>query len=211
MIEVKTVTVGTQVTYATSKTFTHVNNGASVLLRVCISPETTFPSGVTATYGGTSMTMAGYYTTATDYILFFILFTAASGSNSVVVSWTNNAKGGFIATSLNGVSGYRTVGSGYGGGGSATVSTTATTNPGDVVFDAAMVASGATATVGAGQAEEYNTTVSTIRILGSNEAAPGNSLTMTWTLSVSKTWASAALPLYGYRSAGVGISPTYEI
>ena len=210
-----TQTIQDQTTYVTSKTFAHVNDGADILLRVLLHGNGVALSGFTATYNGVSMTLLGTSSDGTNfnYALMFYLKNASAGSNNVVVSWTNQGKGSFLALSLTGVAGYRTANTA--GGGGTSVSNSPTTVPGDVVLDAVMYWSSplTTLTVGASQTQEKNTQLTDIHVAASyaNASSSGSTTAMTWTLGATRTWVSIALPLYGAEVGGIAVSPLYWI
>ena len=133
-----TQTIQDQTTYVTTRTFSHTNDGADLLVRVLLHGNGVALSGFTATYNGVSMTLLGTSSDGANfnYALMFYLKNAATGANNVVVSWTNQGKGSFLALSLTGVAGYRTANTA--GGGGTSVSNSPTTVPGDVVLDAVM-------------------------------------------------------------------------
>ena len=214
-IKFGTQTIQDQTTYVTTRTFSHTNNGADLLVRVLLHGNGVALSGFTATYNGVSMTLLGTSSDGANfnYALMFFLRNAATGANNVVVSWTNQGKGSFLTLSLTGVAGYRTANTA--GGSGPSISNSPTTVPGDIVLDAVMYYSSplTTLTVGAGQTQEKNTQLTDVHVAASYKGASssGSTTAMAWTLGATRTWVSIALPLYGAEVGGIAVSPLYWI
>ena len=210
-----TYTESNQSTYVVTKTFSHTNDGSDVLVRIMLHGNGVLPTGFSVTYNGTAMTSLASAYDGINYncVLIFYLKNASSGANNVVVNWTNQAKGAVTALSLTGVAAYRTTPGTYGGG--TTISITANTAPGDLVLDAVVYWSSplTTLTVGAGQTQEKNTTLTDTHVGNSYGPASssGSTTAMTWTLGSSRTWLSVVVALYGAEVGGVAVSPLYWI
>ncbi len=211
-IKFGTQTIQDQTTYVTSKTFSHTNNGADLLVRVLLHGNGVALSGFAATYNGVSMTLLATSSDGVNfnYALMFYLRNAATGANNVVVSWTNQGKGSFLTLSLTGVAGYRTANTA--GGSGPSISNSPTTVPGDIVLDAVMY-SGVMTTLTCGQTQEKNTQMTDVHVGASykSAASSGSSTSLTWTLGATRTWVSVALPLYGAEVGGIAVSPLYWI
>lgn len=130
----------------------------------------------------------------------FILVAPATGTADVVVtlSGTEDVVGG--AVSFTGVEQGTPVGdSGTARGTGTLASVTIASAPGEVVVDAvAARGNGMLITVGGGQAQLWNRATGTwgTDIIGGGSTEPGAaSVTMSWTLSVSRSWAIGAASL----------------
>lgn len=212
-------TVYDYTSYTTSVSFSHANDAADLLLRVVLHGNGVVLSNITATYNSVSMTSLGVSSDGTyNYVVFFYLRNAAIGTYNVAVSWTNSGAGSFMAQSLSGVAGYRTLATANGA--SSPVSVSPTSNPGDLVLDAGGFLNPPTAitvTPAAGQTSQKNSIfpigIGYLNPIASyaNAAASGGSTTMSWTQSASRAWVAAALALYGPEVGGVAVSPLYWI
>lgn len=175
----------------TSKTWSHTCSSTDRFLIVVVSLNTGFPTGMTATYAGVSMT--AQYTPAGKKAV-FTLIDPATGANNVVVSWTNNSQGAFTAVSYTGVNQTTPMGTAAtanGSGTGPTVNVSATSL--DLVVDGLMgfvTGSAVSATVGASQTQRANLAdTNTDGSVAAQSSEPGaTTVTMSWTLSVSSDW-----------------------
>lgn len=171
-----------------------------VTLEVCVPSGT----GVTATCGGTGMTLHDSAdNTGGTKVLVFKLANPTSGLNTVTITPDHNGAAAARARSFSGVDPVTPIGT-------AAKQTANTASPSvavdsatdDYVCDALGYAyGGQTPTPGAGQTEDTfaNSPAFDMRLRGSHETATGVSTTMSWTMT-----SAGEITLVGYALKGVG-------
>jgi len=193
-------------------TWSHtVGSGSNRVLMVGTSLRDGNKTVTTVTYGGTPLTRRGFQNGAgnANRVEIWSLIAPSSGTANVVVSLsgTIDVVGGAI--SFSGVDQATPFGTFVSAQGTSTApSVTATSAAGEVVLDTlATDGDAASATVGAGQTEQWNlaTGVAGGNVIGAGSTEPGaSSVVMSWTLGVSKQWSIGALPLKGELNCGNG-------
>jgi len=189
---------------ASSFTWSHtVGTGANRILIVGVSIRNSSSQTVTGvTYAGTPLTNIGVKANSTVVrIEMWRLVNPPSGTANVVVTLSAAAKAVCGATSWTGVNQTTPLGtfvSATGSTNTPTVNATSATN--EVVHDTVAAQGTVTATVGAGQTQRWNAvtsgglTSSNVRGAGSSEPGAAT-VTMSYSLSASASWAIGAVPL----------------
>jgi len=212
-----------QTVSGTSDTFSATVSGSDTLIVVSITQYATTILGQTlavssVTYGGVALTNlssctvtpAGPYGEGRTEIWYKL--NPPSGANNVVVTYAGTVYQGWSrATSFTGA--LQTASSSdfactTSSGTSAAASVTQTSAVGEIVYDtvAHHRATGAM-TVGSGQTQQANQVSATEMAAGSSTKAGSSSVTMSWTLSNSDTWAQASIRIKS-QGAGDTIAPT---
>lgn len=148
------------------------------------------------TYNGVALTFLNGASNVAR-LEFWYLIAPPTGANNVVIT-TNIA-----ATSIQGgASSYYGVdqenpilNNNTAVGSSGALSVTVTSNPDDMVVDAAGQGASSVLTVGGSQTQRWNDTAGINTMSGSDKEATSTSTTMTWSGSVSGRWISSALAL----------------
>jgi len=181
----------------TSATIAHTTAGTNRLLVVGVTTAGaagTNPSGVT--YNSVVMTNAG--TTddgAGTGVSLWYLVAPATGANNVVVTFSGSPSYTVGIESFTGVHQSTPVGGSTSATGTSTAPSVAVTSAaGDRVVDSLALKTTTAPTVGAGQTQQWNETVSSIRGTGSRERATDTSTTMSWT-SANVLWIIEALAI----------------
>lgn len=196
-------TSGPPITFA----FT-VTSGNLLILRVAVSGNAASPGTITATYGGTSMTMVPntlYVNAAWICSAIFYLKNPPTGSNNFVVSWTGSAtKYKLVGTQvfdggtpINGATQNQTDG---------TLDLTVTTSPGSAVIDIVVRGTAAnTVAAVSGQTVQWNTlTDSGLRCAGSYLMADASTEIMSWDLSTAASLSMSACSIPYLQSTRSG-------
>lgn len=187
-----TPTTSTSGSDGTTNTFAHTSDGNPLIVDVALHGN--YTAGITATYNGVSMTQKYEKFQDTYFcVARFYLASPASGSNNVVVTWSNSA--GFAISAMNISGADAPVNSNTAGGSSTTPSVNISSDASSVVVDSAMQRGTGTFTVGASQTELVNVTNSggsRVRLCVSYETGSATT-TMSWSSSVNDTWATGGL------------------
>ena len=187
-------------------TFSHtVGSGSNRILILCISLRDGNVVVNNATYAATALTNLGVVNAGGNQNRTEIWFLKAppTGTASVVVNLSQSKR--IIATAISFTGVNQTTPLAFAsaastGGGSTSASVTVTSAPGQLVLDTVSANGDAdTLTLGAGQTERWNTasgigTAGNARGGGSTEPGAA-SVTMSWTLGVSKPWSIGAVSL----------------
>jgi hypothetical protein len=211
-------TANSGITAVNSFSWTHNCSGSNRLLIACLTIRSAITSITTITYSGLPMTLGGTVQLSANaaklHLYYLIAPPAASGSHLVSATFNqgSNVIGG--ATSWTGAHQSVPLGTVVTNTGSNSAPTvTASSAIGEVIQD--MMASfnvvGApSATVGGGQTQRWNAAVGVSNELvgaGSTEAGAA-SVTMSWSLSASASWAILAVPILPLD--GITIPPTTD-
>jgi hypothetical protein len=191
----------------TSLTWSHNNTGSKLFVKISIRGPTD-PGTATATYGGEAMTLVAEKLSALDgtgygyvYAAIFYLAAPGAGAHDVVVSWSGTHYGGGMAISVNHCSGYSGAVSATGTDTTPTVNVSSTGS--DYVLDAMAsgVATSEDAVVGAGQTIEeeqrYDDGAGRYMVSAASIEAGTTTVTMSWTLPNSYTWAICGVSMTG--------------
>lgn len=206
-------TANTSGLLAQSFTFAHTCTGTNLLLVVCIEWTDTSISGASltsVTYNGVALTFLTSNGAGIGLNEIWYLIAPSTGANNVVVTFTNivpaegpstNAVCGSM--SFTGVDQTTPLGT----PGAATANSTAPSvtitgaSANNFVFDSLLVSSAnlaqPTITVNASQLQRWQTKIGggTVRIAGagSTKASTAGAVTMSWTLSAARNWATIAV------------------
>ena len=196
-----------------SLTFAHTCTGSNLLLVVCVAWADTSVSGASLTsitYNGVALTQyssngAGVGTNEVWYLI-----APSTGAHNVVVTWTNvnpaeapSTNGVAGSLSFTGVDQTTPLGTAAQATGSSTTPSVTLTgaSASNFVFDALLVSSAASAqptiTVNASQVQRWQVKVGgagfRIAGAGSTKASAAGSVTMSWSLSAVRNWATIAI------------------
>ncbi len=169
--------------------------GAEVNLVVVAFAVFNTISGLSVTYAGAAMTLLDSYTSGTLTIWLYYLVNPPAGASTVSASWTTSRNSSLAARAYKGVNTTNPFGTvAKNAGTSTSASVNAASNPTELVIDAVVLgALNNLNGVSGGQSQEYLTNPN-ISSGGSNKAGAA-SVTMSWSLSTSSTWAIMAVPI----------------
>lgn len=212
-------------TAATSKSFSHTvgtaKRNVSLFAAASLREDGGAVSGISATYGGVSMTKVGELKAASKALIvaLFYLATPLTGANNLAFSWTGASLGGFYGISLYGVNRGDPIRSGsyttLAETNSATPSIAVPSNTGDWVLDVisseSQFSGTVSMTVGASQTAIMNGEIqNTVRMAyGGSYEAGAASVTMSWSKSSSSYYAiMAGMSVQpGSEGGNVAVSP----
>lgn len=182
----------------TTLSWTHTPVGTPTLALLNITFLNASATVAGATYGGLAMTaVSGPVRNGLVTAYIYKLESPPAGAqtvNFVLDGFGFSRKGGL--TTYTGTAPSSALGTAATANGSSTAPSVAVTSAsGELVHDCLAWASN-TATVGAGQTERYNVPPDTIGIASSTEAG-AVSVTMSWTLGASGSWAIIGVPIVG--------------
>lgn len=204
------------VTGATSSTHAHTcgSSGRDLCLfvMVMLRGSPTMPTGISASYNGVSMTSIGSVSGATDNLVVaaFHLTGPSTGSNNVVVNWTNNSNGYIVARSYYGVS-RGSPSSNY------TTQAETTSNPSlsvtcmgnNIAMDVIAYTDNGTytLTIGAGQTSIINLSTASAMIAASSfeQATASGAVSMTWTKSTATRHVGLGFEIVAALGAGTPV------
>ncbi len=166
----------------TSKTWAHDCTGDNYL--TVFVTHRNDPGTVTATYNGVSMTLTKSQSATYNWEEFFVLANPTTGSNNIVVSWTNGTNVGAVGMSFSGVGSIGTAVSGTFAGAGNVTSTGITTTANDMIVGGiGLPGSGASLSVVTGTERIEN---------GATTDASTNGATNTGVGSTSITWGQSS-------------------
>lgn len=168
--------------------------GTGVNLVVAALTVSSTITGLSVTYAGAAMTLLDSVTVGAASIYLYYTINPPAGAATVTASWTNSVVSSFAVRGYSGVNTVNPFGTvAKGTGTSATAVATVTSNPQELMIDAGFASGANLSAPGAGQTQEYNTSIN-INSAGSYliGAAIAN---MSWTLSASVSWAEIAVPI----------------
>ena len=186
---------GTAVNSSTVNWNHTVGSGSDRFLVVGLASSVNSASSVT--YGGTAMTRIGARATGSRHIVeMWVLANPASGTNAIAATFIVSKDRVGFSTSWENVDPASAVGSfaHHAGTTVGPLRVDVATAEGDMVVDIS-VANGRPVTVDASQTERGNDSAVSVHAGMSSEPASGTSVTMSWTISDSTSWAIAAIPL----------------
>jgi hypothetical protein len=207
-------TVSTGTGTGSTITVSHTTSGTNRLMLVGISGSYSSGSPVISgvTYNGVALSLVGSEAESNFKIWIYKLVAPATGTHDVVVSFSTLPDQGCVVgvETFTGVD--QTTPLGTFASASANTGDTPTVDvssaTGELVFDTLWSYSGYTATVGAGQTQQWNTTCAPYtRGSGSTEAG-ASTVTMSWTISNSYHWAIGAVPIKPFAEVvSIEVSP----
>lgn len=197
-IAVDTTTSGTGT--SSPITVSHTTSGANRLILVGISGNgSSAPVVSSVTYNGVALSLVGskVYSGRNFKIWIYKLVAPDTGTHDVVVSFSTVPDLGCVVgvvtfTGVDPTTPLGTFVSATGDNNAPTVNVSSAT--GELVFDTLWSYYATTATAGAGQTQQWNTTSSTGRGSGSTENG-ALTVTMSWTLSGSYYWVIGAVSI----------------
>ncbi len=217
-------TVSTGTGDGSSITISHTTSGTNRLMLVGISGSYSSGSPVISgvTYNGDALSLVGSQAYSNWKVWIYKLVAPDTGTHDAVVSFSTAPDQGCVVgvETFTGVDQTTPLGTFAGANGnSATATVDVSSATGELVFDTLWFYTTYTATAGAGQTQQWQT--SSYMTKGSGSIEPGAStVTMSWSISGSFYWAIGAVPIKPATSAialtshipdiGVGWTEVYD-